>query len=87
MSVKSQRELVRVNLGGRELYWCGADELYENLVGEDFKRLKGLRVLRLSHWSGEGGCLRDVLRSVAGSLQQLELSIVVDIQKIGRAHV
>ncbi|KAF9136280.1 hypothetical protein BGX30_011287 [Mortierella sp. GBA39] len=80
MGVKNQRALVRSNPGVRELYWCGTDNPHERLVGEDFARLKGLRVLKLSRWSGRGGCLKDVLRSVAGSLQLLGLGVVVDVQ-------
>lgn len=79
MGVENQRALVRANPGLKELYWCGAHGSYERLVEEDFGRLKGFRVLRLSHWSGGGGCLKDVLRSVAGSLQLLELGVVVDV--------
>ncbi|KAF9282394.1 hypothetical protein BGZ88_011060 [Linnemannia elongata] len=80
MGIENQRALVRANPRVRELYWCGANDPYERLVGEDFGQLKGLRILRLSHWSGGGGCLKDVLRSVAGSLQLLELGAVVDVQ-------
>lgn len=80
MGIENQRALVRANPRVRELYWCGANDPYERLVGEDFGQLKGLRILRLSHWSGGGGYLKDVLRSVAGSLQLLELGAVVDVQ-------
>lgn len=80
MGVENQRALVRANPGMRELYWYGAYDPYEKLVEEDFRRLKGLKVLRLSQWSGGGGSLQDVLRNVGGSLQLLELIDVLDIQ-------
>lgn len=83
MGLDNQRRLVKANLGVRDLYWCGPGPLisqYETLRVQDFVMLKRLRTLKLSHWSGGSGSLKEVLMAVAGSLQVLELGVIIDVE-------
>ncbi|KAG0271532.1 hypothetical protein BGZ95_000643 [Linnemannia exigua] len=77
MSLKSQRRLLRQNLGLEELQWEGDKWLVDNnlrrLRAKDFEMLGDLQKLTLAKWDGSDGALVEVLRTVGRTLEALEI--------------
>ncbi|KAF9084128.1 hypothetical protein BGX23_010826 [Mortierella sp. AD031] len=67
--------LVRLNPQLQKLDWCG-ESPFRVLDVQDFNLLTNLRCLRLSYWKCTEGQLARLLRTLAGSLRELELGLM-----------